>query len=77
MKINLLAFAQTRVQLGFSELVVECSAGETPRTILLRAAPEFVPDKSLRVAVNQEYAEWDKPIGEAFEMALIPPVSGG
>jgi molybdopterin synthase sulfur carrier subunit len=77
MQIKILTFAQTRTQLGFGERVVECSANETPRAILHRIAPEFEPGKAIRVAVNQEYAEWDKPIGEAFELALIPPVSGG
>jgi molybdopterin converting factor small subunit len=77
MRINILTFAQTRIELGFSERTVEYSATETPRAILRRIAPGFAPDKSVRVAVNREYADWDKPIGEAFELALIPPVSGG
>jgi len=77
MKIKILTFAQTRTQLGFSERTAECAANETPRAILRRVAPEFEPGKTIRVAVNQEYADWDKPIGDAFELALIPPVSGG
>jgi molybdopterin synthase sulfur carrier subunit len=77
MQINLLAFAHARLELGFSERSVEVSATETPRAILRRIAPGFAPDKSIRVAVNREYADWDKPLGEAFELALIPPVSGG
>jgi molybdopterin converting factor small subunit len=77
MKIKILTFAQTRTQLGFAEKNFECAAAETPREIFHRLAPEFEPGKTIRVAVNQEYADWDKPIGEAFELALIPPVSGG
>jgi molybdopterin synthase sulfur carrier subunit len=77
MHITVLTFAQTRDQLGFRERSVECSATDTPRAILKRIAPDFIPHQSIRVAVNQEYADWDKPIGEAFELALIPPVSGG
>lgn len=77
MKINVLTFAQTRTQLGFSELAVECAATETPRQILHRIAPQFDPGKTIRVAVNQEYADWDQPVGTATELALIPPVSGG
>lgn len=42
-----------------------------------RIEPQFIPGKSVRVAVNQEYADWDKPIGNANEIAVIPPVSGG
>jgi molybdopterin synthase sulfur carrier subunit len=76
MRIKILTFAQTRTQLGFSERMVECAATETPRIILHRLAPEFEPGP-VRVAVDLEYADWDKPVGEAGELALIPPVSGG
>ena len=30
-----------------------------------------------RVAIDLEYRAWDEPIGNAQEMAIIPPVSGG
>ncbi len=76
MQITVLTFAQTREQLGFSERTLTCETHETPRVILRRIAPQFVPG-SVRVAVDLEYADWDKPIGEAHELALIPPVSGG
>ena len=77
MNVKILTFAQTRTQLGFSELDVDCTATETPRQILHRVAPQFDPGKTIRVAVNQEYADWDQPVGMATELALIPPVSGG
>ena len=77
MKIIILTFAQTRTQLGFAEKSVDCRPDETPRDILRRLAPQFDPGRTVRVAVNQEYADWDKPVGNATELALIPPVSGG
>jgi len=76
MQVNLLAFAQARDQLGWTERTVECAADDTPRTILARVAPEFLFE-GMRVAVDQEYQAWDAPIGSATEIALIPPVSGG
>jgi sulfur-carrier protein len=76
-QITVLAFAHTRDQLGFSERTLACEAEETPRAILRRIAPRFDPGKTIRVAVDREYADWDKPIGRARELALIPPVSGG
>jgi molybdopterin synthase sulfur carrier subunit len=76
-KITVLTFAQTRTQLGFAEKSFDCEPTETPREILHRVAPQFDPGKTIRVAVNQEYADWDKPVGQATELALIPPVSGG
>lgn len=77
MKIKILTFAQTRRQLGFDERIVECESGETPRQIFQRIAPDFNPGNTIRIAVNQEYADWNQPVGEAYELALIPPVSGG
>lgn len=71
-----LAFAQARDQLGWSERIVECESEETPRAVLARVAPELHVE-AMRVAVDQEYHAWDAPIGAAIEIALIPPVSGG
>jgi molybdopterin synthase sulfur carrier subunit len=77
MKITLLTFAQTRTQLGFAEKIVDYEPRETPRQIFQRVAPEFDPGRIIRVAVDREYADWDQPVGQASELALIPPVSGG
>jgi molybdopterin synthase sulfur carrier subunit len=77
MKVSIFTFAQTRTQLGFAEKTLDCEPTESPRQIFQRIAPQFNPGKTIRVAVNQEYADWDKPIGNAIEIALIPPVSGG
>jgi len=77
MNLKILTFAQTRIELGFAETSVACEPDETPRQILRRLAPQFDPGKSIRVAVDQEYADWDRPVGPAAELALIPPVSGG
>lgn len=76
MQVKLIAFAQAGDSLGFRERVVDCEARETPRAILARIEPRFSTE-NLRVAVDEEYADWDRAIGEAREIALIPPVSGG
>jgi molybdopterin converting factor small subunit len=77
MQIKVFAFAQARLALGFSERIVESSQTETPRAILRKIAPDYLPDRSTRVAVNQMFSEWDAPVGIAFEIAIIPMVSGG
>jgi len=76
MQLQLLAFAQAHDQLGFRERLVECSPTETPRQILARLAPTAACG-TMRVALDCEYTDWDAPIGEARELAFIPPVSGG
>ena len=76
MTITILAFAQARDLFGFSERSVDCAASDTPRSIL-KQFPVATDFGFLRVALDQEYCDWDTPIGEARELALIPPVSGG
>lgn len=75
-QVTILAFAQARDQLGFHERAVECAPSDTPRTIVSRLASTACWEK-MRVAVDQEYTEWDAAIGDAREIAIIPPVSGG
>jgi len=76
MQITLLAFAQARQRLGFSECAVACEPEETPRGVMARVAPGFSLE-GMRVALDCEYASWDLPLGSARELAVIPPVSGG
>ena len=32
---------------------------------------------SIRVAVNQEFADLDAPVGQSDEIAIFPPMTGG
>jgi molybdopterin synthase sulfur carrier subunit len=74
--LTILVFAQARDSFGFAERVVVCAPEETPRALLHRLAPG-VSQEHLRVALDCEYVTWDTPVGEAAELAIIPPVSGG
>ncbi len=76
MTLKLLAFAQARETFGFSEKMIETAADRTPREVMESVAPG-ISLEGLRVAVDCDFADWDKPMGEAAEMALLPPVSGG
>jgi molybdopterin synthase sulfur carrier subunit len=42
-----------------------------------RYAAAFADLRALRVAVDQEMADLDTPIGGAREVAFFPPVTGG
>jgi molybdopterin converting factor small subunit len=74
--MKILAFASARDQAGFSEIELEVDPAETPRGIFARIAPGLAPE-SFRAAVDFEYWDWDRAVGTAGEMAIIPPVSGG
>ncbi len=76
--VRLLLFAQARELLGFRERSIRVHPEETPHQLLERISPGFF-EKILgaRVSLDLEYCSWDCPIGEAEELAVIPPVSGG
>ncbi len=40
-------------------------------------AHELAPERPVRVAVNQDMANADTPIGDGDEVAFFPPVTGG
>ncbi len=76
MKVKILAFAQARETFGFSEKIVKYEIGQTPREVMEKIAPD-ISLEGLRVAVDCEFSDWNKPMEVAAEMALLPPVSGG
>ena len=40
-------------------------------------ADAFADFDSIRVAVNQEFAELDAPVAQGDEVAIFPPMTGG
>ena len=40
-------------------------------------AAAFANMKAVRVAINQEFADWNAAIAEGDEIAFFPPVTGG
>jgi len=36
-----------------------------------------LPRSMLRVAVNDEFADWSRPLGAGDRVVFIPPVAGG
>jgi len=72
-------FAAARARAGKSVLEVELPDGATVEA-LLKAVTAQVPSLaslSMRVAVNQEFAQARDVIPSGAEIALIPPVAGG
>lgn len=81
--IELLYFAWVRERIGLprekvetrattvAELVAELSAREE------RYAAAFADLSSLRVALDQELADFDSPLAGVREVAFFPPMTGG
>lgn len=80
-ELRVLCFAAARDVVGEAELPWSLAPGATVAT--LRAAlfaryPALAGHaRSLRFAVNGEYAKDDRLLGEGDEVAVIPPVAGG
>jgi len=63
------------------------TAGETVRTAAATAAELYdelaarhsfdLPRSALRVAVNDEFADWSRPLAPGDQVVFIPPVAGG
>ncbi len=83
MKILYFAWLRTRVGLG-QEQVEPPPAVNTGRGLgdwLTARGPGHAAAlddlSAVRVAVNQEFADWDHPVAADDEVALFPPVTGG
>jgi len=73
------AFGVTKDIVGGRETTLEAETDSVAglRAALVEQYPSLGRIRSLMIAVNSKYAEDDLIIGEADEIALIPPVSGG
>jgi len=81
MKAKVRLFARLGELAGTREAEVEVGEGltidEVYRSLCERYPALSGLNGSIRYAVNGEYAEPGRRVGEGDEVALIPPVSGG
>lgn len=82
MQLRVRYFARIREIVGRDEQQVSIDA-ESPTAADLFAVvasehPELAPlRRHLRVAVDQDFVDWDAALTDGAEVAFIPPVSGG
>lgn len=79
MKLKLICFGITRDITGSFQKEFDLN-GTTVNELkeqLVAQFPTFSKLKSLRIAINEEYAEDTFELSEKDEVVLIPPVSGG
>jgi molybdenum cofactor guanylyltransferase len=72
-------FAALRDQAGRSEETVTTTA-RTPRALYeeLRALRKLqLRPEQLRVAVNEDFADWSRPLAAGDAVVFLPPVAGG
>ena len=81
--IDVLYFAWLRERIGLPKERISTSAGTVAELVAeLRAREEryalaFSDLSALKVAVDQELADFDAPLAGAREVAFFPPMTGG
>lgn len=79
MRVDVLYFAILREQAGRSAESLDTKAA-TPADLYeeVRAAHGLtLPRALLRVAVNDEFCDWSRPLAAGDRVVFIPPVAGG
>ncbi len=80
-QVTLKTFSLVRDICGFEERTLEIDEGRTAGEVvreLLGECPGLQELKNpLLIAVNQEYADDDRPLSGGDTLAVFPPVSGG
>ena len=81
MQITIRLFATLRQMAGWKQQTLEVPEGATVAGALAeidRRYPQMVlTNRTIYVAVNQEYARSEQLLREGDELAIFPPVSGG
>ncbi|MEX5727808.1 molybdopterin synthase sulfur carrier subunit [Rhodovulum iodosum] len=81
--IDILYFAWVRERIGLPKERVETSAATVAELVEElkaredRYAAAFADLSALRVAVDQELADFDAPLAGVREIAFFPPMTGG
>ncbi len=81
--MNVLYFAWVRERIGVPQEVVQTQAATVADLVAELAAREdryaaaFADITALRVAVDQELADFDAPLAGVREVAFFPPMTGG
>jgi len=77
MSVHVKYFASLREAIGRSHDDVPFTNKSTVEEIWMRATQNMQRPDRLLVAVNQEYADFDKEVNDGDEVAFFPPVTGG
>ena len=80
MNLRILCFGITRDIIGQFEYATSLENGATVADLKQKLSlqfPDFQALRSLRIALNSEYANDESTLKENDEIVLIPPVSGG
>ncbi|SFR60294.1 molybdopterin synthase subunit MoaD [Yoonia tamlensis] len=81
--MNVMYFAWVRERIGMPQEQIETQAATVAELVAELTAREeryaaaFADISALRVALDQELAEFDAPLSGVQEVAFFPPMTGG
>ncbi len=77
MPIQIKYFAGMRDRMGRADDAIEADGLTTVADVWARVSGNQSLPRTVRVAVNQEYADLEQPVKDGDEIAFFPPVTGG
>ncbi|MDQ8180862.1 MoaD/ThiS family protein [Pelagicoccus sp. SDUM812005] len=78
-KLTIQYFALLREQRGLDQETVQSDAA-TAASLYADLAQEHgftLPTTALKVALNDDFADWQSPLSDGDTVVFIPPVAGG
>ncbi len=72
-------FAILREQRGQSEETLRTGA-QTPKALYAQLKKDYrftLPEDSVRVSINERFADWQTELKSGDRLVFLPPVSGG
>ena len=79
MQLKIQYYALMREQAGRSEETIDTAAA-TPADLYGELAARYgftLSREQLKVAVNNEFSDWTRPLSQGDAVVFIPPVAGG
>ena len=78
-KIQVIYFAKLRELTGIDEETFSMKQGNKPGDVLasIKKRHEIDLGINFKIAVNDEFSDWDIELNEGDRLVFIPPVTGG
>ena len=77
--IKIIYFARLREAIDLDEEIIMLPKGSLPSDAqkLLNEKYDLNIDTNLKVAINDQFSDWDKELLDGDRLVFIPPVTGG